>query len=240
MLTIIPFLSLLLAPTSFCKCTCFSNSTIIPLDPASSRSSSALDNVLHLYNRALDSFPTEAPRETEDTITGREQKYRALSCNDCNRKFCLTYELPTCKGAKEEDVFTTCFQRDSRKDEAVVFIFIFATGGLLGWALLKPWIEKYLEVRVLERRGSADRTYQSRNQIAKILNVNDDLAPISQVPVEKGHEKNTPMTKLWYFQNESARQRLCWAKISNDITARAHPRNAGEIARHYRGSGVVA
>lgn len=38
-------------------------------------------------------------------------------------------------------------ERDSRKDEAVVFIFIFATGGLLAWAVCKPWIEKYLEVR---------------------------------------------------------------------------------------------
>lgn len=37
-------------------------------------------------------------------------------------------------------------ERDSRKDEAVVFIFIFATGGLLAWALLKPWIERYIEV----------------------------------------------------------------------------------------------
>jgi hypothetical protein len=38
-------------------------------------------------------------------------------------------------------------ERDSRKDEAVVFIFIFATGGLLAWAILKPWIERYLEVK---------------------------------------------------------------------------------------------
>ena len=41
----------------------------------------------------------------------RAQKYRSLSCNDCNRKFCLDYELPTCKGAKEEDVYTTCFRK---------------------------------------------------------------------------------------------------------------------------------
>lgn len=37
-------------------------------------------------------------------------------------------------------------ERDSRKDEAVVFIFIFATGGLLAWAACKPWIERYVEV----------------------------------------------------------------------------------------------
>jgi hypothetical protein len=37
-------------------------------------------------------------------------------------------------------------ERDSRKDETVVFIFIFATGGLLAWAACKPWIERYVEV----------------------------------------------------------------------------------------------
>ncbi|KAJ5752389.1 hypothetical protein N7520_009306 [Penicillium odoratum] len=153
LLTILSLTSLTLAstPTSFCKCTCFSNSTIIPLDPAKSSSGSpSIDNVLSLDERAFESV--EANSEGDHDITPRAQKYRALSCNDCNRKFCLNYELPTCKGAKEEDVFTTCFQRDSRKDEAVVFIFIFATGGLLAWALAKPWIERYLEA-ARERRS---------------------------------------------------------------------------------------
>ena len=40
----------------------------------------------------------------------KSKGYRQLTCNDCNRKFCLNYELPTCKGAKEEDVVTTCFR----------------------------------------------------------------------------------------------------------------------------------
>lgn len=72
-------------------------------------------------------------------------------------------------------------ERDSRKDEAVVFIFIFATGGLLAWALFKPWIERYIEVShswiTLDRtdsdvcppsrlRGNADRIYQSRRRIS--------------------------------------------------------------------------
>ena len=39
-------------------------------------------------------------------------------------------------------------ERDSQKDQAVVFIFIIATAGLLGWALIKPWVEKWLEVRL--------------------------------------------------------------------------------------------
>lgn len=39
-----------------------------------------------------------------------------------------------------------CAERDSRKDEAVVFLFIFATAGLLGWAAVKPWVGKWVEV----------------------------------------------------------------------------------------------
>jgi hypothetical protein len=35
-------------------------------------------------------------------------------------------------------------ERDSNKDKAVVFIFIIATAGLLIWAAIKPWAEKYI------------------------------------------------------------------------------------------------
>ncbi|PLN82906.1 hypothetical protein BDW42DRAFT_165921 [Aspergillus taichungensis] len=145
LLAFLGFASLTLAssPASFCKCTCFSNSTIIPLDQPKSRS---LSEALYLLRRS-DSF-----EEPENELEERAPKYRALSCNDCTRKFCLSYNLPTCKGAKEDDVVTTCFQRDSKKDEAIVFIFIFATSGLLGWALFKPWVEKYLEA-ARERRS---------------------------------------------------------------------------------------
>ena len=108
--------------------------------------------------------------------TGDRKEYRARNCNDCNRQFCLDYNLPICKGAGMEDVATTCFrkwkggclhayvdgereeeefglilwvstERDSRKDEAVVLIFIFATAGLLIWAAVKPWVGKWVEVR---------------------------------------------------------------------------------------------
>ena len=37
-------------------------------------------------------------------------------------------------------------ERDSRKDEAVVFIFIFATAGLLLYAAVQPWVERWGEV----------------------------------------------------------------------------------------------
>ncbi|KAL4888104.1 hypothetical protein BDV59DRAFT_189280 [Aspergillus ambiguus] len=140
----VSFTSIALAssPASFCKCTCFSNSTIIPLDPQKNDVTS-LNNFFH---RSLTDDDASHLKEK------RVDKYRSLSCNDCNRKFCLDYDLPMCKRAKEEDIFTTCFQRDSRKDEAIVFIFIFATGGLLAWAVFKPWVEKYLEA-ARERRS---------------------------------------------------------------------------------------
>ena len=41
---------------------------------------------------------------------GDRKEYRAGNCNDCNRQFCLDYNLPICKGAGMEDVFTTCFR----------------------------------------------------------------------------------------------------------------------------------
>ena len=37
-------------------------------------------------------------------------------------------------------------ERDSAKDEAVVFIFIFATVGLLLYAAVKPCVERWMEV----------------------------------------------------------------------------------------------
>ncbi|PGH31349.1 hypothetical protein GX50_05888 [[Emmonsia] crescens] len=134
--------------TSFCKCTCFSNSTIIQLGPPKAKSPSSAPA------RSL-FFPRDDKDDGDDNKKDPEKgdkKYRALNCNDCNRRFCLDYGLPKCKGAKEEDVFTTCFQRDSNKDKAVVFIFIIATAGLLVWAAVKPFVEKWILV-VRERRS---------------------------------------------------------------------------------------
>lgn len=37
-------------------------------------------------------------------------------------------------------------ERDSRKDEVVVFVFIVATAGLLLWAAVKPWMGRWVEV----------------------------------------------------------------------------------------------
>lgn len=95
-----------LAPTSFCKCVCFTNSTIIALDPpASSPTSPAFRSAL--FASRADGANSDAGLDDD----GRDRKeYRAGNCNDCNRQFCLDYNLPICKGARVEDVFTTCFR----------------------------------------------------------------------------------------------------------------------------------
>ncbi|KAJ8097825.1 hypothetical protein POJ06DRAFT_260219 [Lipomyces tetrasporus] len=97
------------AVTSFCKCTCFTNSTIIRMPEELSPSQASLE---------------------------------------CNRKFCLNYNLPICKDAVEDmDVSTVCFQRDSVKDEAIVILFIILAGGLLLYALAKLAYAKWQERR---------------------------------------------------------------------------------------------
>ncbi|KAJ4993093.1 hypothetical protein SVAN01_01445 [Stagonosporopsis vannaccii] len=123
--TFFAFLSLSLAasPTSYCKCTCFGNSTIVALDAPSTTSKPNLEL---------------RPRASKK------------SCNDCNRQFCLGYSF--CKGEKEEKVLTTCFQRDSTKDQVVVLAFIAATVGLLGYAGVRPWVDQWRETA--QRRRS--------------------------------------------------------------------------------------
>ncbi|KAL1622367.1 hypothetical protein SLS54_004931 [Diplodia seriata] len=129
------------SPASFCKCTCFTNSTIIHLDDpspyssksGSSKSDSSKSSGSSLFSRAKDSKKT-----------GR-------TCNDCNKKFCLDYNLPICHSAKEEDVYSECFQRDSAKDQAVVVIFITATVSLLIYAAARPYVDRWQE-KVKERR----------------------------------------------------------------------------------------
>ncbi|EME41800.1 hypothetical protein DOTSEDRAFT_156872 [Dothistroma septosporum NZE10] len=141
-LLFLTFLSVALAatPTSFCKCTCFTNSTIIPLNGPSSS----------LKNNTFFSDPSPPnlkPRNDEPLFAARAPaESTKRTCNDCNKQFCLSYNLPICKDADaEKDVFATCFQRDSTKDEIVVLVFIGATVGLLAWAMVKPWWERWRE-----------------------------------------------------------------------------------------------
>ncbi|KAF2687304.1 hypothetical protein K458DRAFT_296171 [Lentithecium fluviatile CBS 122367] len=127
-------LSLAASPTSFCKCTCLGNSTIVPLD---------------------------APVNTQKPAPDVADRASKKTCNDCNRQFCLSYSF--CKGEKEDNVFTTCFQRDSAKDQAVVWIFILATVGLLSYAGVRPWIDSWAEVR---RHEVLDLETRCRREVA--------------------------------------------------------------------------
>ena len=129
-----------LAPTSFCKCTCGTNSTIIPLDGPLSNHPSRSNNLLlpRLDDRkgwplfasteslvpsnsqeAETETPTPTPTPGKDKGKGDSgggetqdrKEYRAGNCNDCNRQFCLDYmNLPICKGKGAEEIFTTCFR----------------------------------------------------------------------------------------------------------------------------------
>ncbi|RFU80589.1 hypothetical protein TARUN_1622 [Trichoderma arundinaceum] len=113
----------------FCKCTCFKNSTIIPLGPQhqSDRRSILEDHV---------------PRSASS------------SCSECTKAFCLSQGIDFCKDAEEDDVVTMCFQRDSNKDKIIVWGFIFGTLGLLGWAAFKRVLE-WREARRIGRPGAS-------------------------------------------------------------------------------------
>ncbi|KAL8243669.1 hypothetical protein R6Q59_009927 [Mikania micrantha] len=135
-------------PTSFCKCICFTNSTIIPLNSAP---------------------PTEMLAREEDTDGHDAAQHRRLTCSDCTRAFCLDYKLAICKGAKEEDVFTSCFQRDSLKDETIVLLFIVVTAALLGWAVIRPWVDKVRDVDAVQRYASIGEVGGTRGDAVAVL-----------------------------------------------------------------------
>jgi len=46
------------------------------------------------------------------------------------------------------EMLTDTPERDSAKDQAVVYIFIFATVGLLSYAAVRPWIDQWAAVSV--------------------------------------------------------------------------------------------
>ncbi len=127
--------SLSLAAPTFCKCTCFTNSTIIPLGPQKDAPASPPPK-RHSDGGISDSTEASAAR-----ARSLDARAASSSCAQCNRAFCLNYNLPICKGAEEKDVLTSCFQRDSRKDQIIVWGFILGTAGLLGWAGIRRLLE---------------------------------------------------------------------------------------------------
>lgn len=122
LLAILSSVSLVAASAqTYCKCTCFKNSTIVPLGPG----------------------PASPP---PSSLFKLERRAASSSCAQCNRAFCLQkMNLPICKDAEEKDVITSCFQRDSRKDQLIVWGFILGTAGLLGWAAVKKVIDARAE-----------------------------------------------------------------------------------------------
>ncbi|KAI1498941.1 hypothetical protein F5X99DRAFT_411538 [Biscogniauxia marginata] len=123
------------APT-FCKCTCFKNSTLIQLGPETSSSSPGTTTITTNEQHSLRSLHDRAA---------------SASCTQCTRAFCLSLNLPICKDAEENDALAMCFQRDSRKDQFIVWGFILGTTGLLGWAAVR----RVIEMRESKKAGAA-------------------------------------------------------------------------------------
>ncbi|RYP93323.1 hypothetical protein DL770_000512 [Monosporascus sp. CRB-9-2] len=142
------------APT-FCKCTCFKNSTLIQLGP--SKSTSPTDPTLLFSPR--DSDPS-LRQDTQNSLRSvplpleLEQRAASTSCTQCTRAFCLSQNLPICRDAEETDVVATCFQRDSRKDRIIVWGFILGTAGLLGWAAVRRVVELREERKIAAAAGA--------------------------------------------------------------------------------------
>lgn len=79
-----------------------------------------------------------------EIIELRPQKEQLLTCNNCTRAFCLDQKLTICKEAKGEvDVTTSCFERESFKDQLIVYAFAGVTIGLLLWALVRPVLGRF-------------------------------------------------------------------------------------------------
>ncbi|KAK1478566.1 hypothetical protein CCUS01_04912 [Colletotrichum cuscutae] len=83
--------------------------------------------------------PGNAPPSSRDTSSSSLLNKRAASssCSQCTKAFCLSRGIDFCSKAKDEDVQTMCFQRDSNKDRVIVWGFLLGTSGLLGWAVFK-------------------------------------------------------------------------------------------------------
>ncbi|KAI1208633.1 uncharacterized protein F4807DRAFT_461570 [Annulohypoxylon truncatum] len=144
------------APT-FCKCTCFKNSTLIQLGPqgdnpntfenAASKSNSHPDSDSTSNPPSSSSSPASSSPESQAQAQQQQQQQllekraASASCTQCTRAFCLSQHLPICKDAEENDVVAMCFQRDSRKDQIIVWGFILGTTGLLGWAAARRVVE---------------------------------------------------------------------------------------------------
>ncbi|KAI0007575.1 hypothetical protein F4779DRAFT_498879 [Xylariaceae sp. FL0662B] len=123
------------APT-FCKCSCFKNSTLIQLGPQGDSTDSTSPS------GSGSGSGSGTASQLRSVLSKNNERAASASCTQCTRAFCLAQNLPICRDAEEEnDVVAMCFQRDSRKDQIIVWGFILGTAGLLGWAAAKRVIE---------------------------------------------------------------------------------------------------
>ncbi|KAF9910720.1 hypothetical protein EC991_005705 [Linnemannia zychae] len=77
------------------------------------------------------------PRDSHYPIFGGPSK----TCGSCTKQFCLDSKPDMCKGVgtgEGDELITSCFERDSYKDQLVVYLFLTITFGLLGFAGLQP------------------------------------------------------------------------------------------------------
>ena len=88
-------------------------------------------------------------------------------------------------------------ERDSYKDEAVVVVFILATSGLLGWALVKPWVQKVRDGGIagigIGTGSSEGRNYIpiSRPRAAGAANVNPAVGRAGSASRRGGENDST-------------------------------------------------
>ncbi|GKT65551.1 hypothetical protein ColTof4_03682 [Colletotrichum tofieldiae] len=135
------------APPTFCKCTCFKNSTIVALGP-----------------QHQDGKSGTAPSRRDPASSDIHGRAASSSCSQCTKAFCLGSGIDFCRDATEEDVQTMCFQRDSNKDRVIVWGFILGTAGLLGWAALK----RVNELREGKRAAEAARAGAGRGDYSPL------------------------------------------------------------------------
>ncbi|KAG0047873.1 hypothetical protein BGZ83_007138 [Gryganskiella cystojenkinii] len=98
-------------PISFCKCVCGQKYQIQAL-----------------------------PKDNQHPIFGGSSK----ACGACTKQFCLDYVPDLCQGVgtgEGDELITSCFERDSYKDQFIVYLFLTITFGLLGFAGLQPFVK---------------------------------------------------------------------------------------------------
>lgn len=67
------------------------------------------------------------------------------ACGNCTKKFCLSLNLTICEGVDEMLVSSSCYQRESLKEQIFTYTFIIITSGLLLYATIAPYLQEKIE-----------------------------------------------------------------------------------------------